>query len=474
MQELELRVIGNDQPCGKSNIQLNGEQLDVEWDGLEAHGSGLLRAFPSSKVSWSIICLYNTTLSQDHFEEEHNVVHLLRLTVQNDDANDVVGFSVSFKQSQPPYFVRFKPRPVSFDFSDEATTYWRKLSRKLTLGTDDPSLSPPSTLLNGQKGLGTSFRTFGESLKAKVGDAFRKLKLCSSKITGSKSTKVADLKDVIGEDELEDTTPTLETSDSTNTVLTHSAAETRSLIEAEEFLPLTNISSQDDPSDRAANYKPLKIFGLSLIILSLLVWIFIRHNDLRRRADRAARREERRTKRLYRRAARQQKIKTWFWNIRLRYRLVSQDVLDSNEKEARAHEQEEILENVAKDDIRTLRRANRVISSITAAEEGLNLYEYEAGTSQRSRASSTLPGYESEGTQPPAYDEAGRTFEVSTHTRSSNFTPAENDSDPDSSVVSTSPRISRDGTNSDFDEKIEALSLEPHSVVNAYQTSRNL
>ena len=61
---------------------------------------------------------------------------------------------------------------------------------------------------------------------------------------------------------------------------------------------------------------------------------------------------------------------------------------------------------------------------------------------------STLPGYESEGSQPPpyAFDEGRRASVVE-------FTS-------DSSVVSTSPRISRDGTSSDFEEKIEDINLE--------------
>ena len=193
----------------------------------------------------------------------------------------------------------------------------------------------------------------------------------------------------------------------------------------------------------------LKSFALALILISLLAWLFLRCRDPRRRADRAARREERQTKRLYRRAARLQALKTWGWNLRMKFRLASTSLLQWNEKQIVVSAQEDALEEVMKNDIRALRNAHRVVSSMTAvaAEEGRAGFIYTPGESSRRtrslRSVSTLPGYESEGSQPPPY-------EVGT---------GGGEDTPDSSVVSTSPRISRDGTNSDFDEKFERLDL---------------
>ncbi len=104
-----------------------------------------------------------------------------------------------------------------------------------------------------------------------------------------------------------------------------------------------------------------------------------------------------------------------------------------------------MLEAVCQEDIRHLRAATRPrrageggTNSIAAAEEGRNTFPYDSDSeggsssparrlrSTSGRSVSTLPGYESEGTQPPGY--AGV-----------------EDMTPDSSVVSTSPRISRDG-----------------------------
>lgn len=135
----------------------------------------------------------------------------------------------------------------------------------------------------------------------------------------------------------------------------------------------------------------------------------------------------------------------------MKYRLASPEVLSANEKRSRIREQVEVLENVMTSDIRALRRTHRVVSEVTAAEEGQNTFEYEAESSRRRASVSTLPGYQSDVTDPPPY-------EASLPTRLRSNT-GDNDSDPDSSVVSTSPRFSRDGTNSDFDEKIEFIPL---------------
>ena len=149
----------------------------------------------------------------------------------------------------------------------------------------------------------------------------------------------------------------------------------------------------------------------------------------------------------------------WFWNFRLKYGLAPREVLNWDEKRTRVLQQEEILENVMKDDIRTLRNAQRVVSIISAAEEGRNTFTYDAEGSERRRSISTLPGYESEGSQPPTYDDIG-SLEGASVANGFRYNPVETEFRSDSSVISTSPRISRDGTSSDLDEKFEPISLE--------------
>ncbi len=190
----------------------------------------------------------------------------------------------------------------------------------------------------------------------------------------------------------------------------------------------------------------VKNFGIIVISVYCLALVIKRIRDPRRRADRAARREERRNRRLYRRAAQIQKWRNWAWDIQHKYWPVSRAIDIWDEKRTRVLGQEDILEVVMSDEIGALAAAHTLANCISAAEEGRNSYIYEAENSgralERRRSVVTLPGYESEGTQPPAYDDRYRP------TRSE-------DSTPDSSVISTSPRISRDGRDSDFEKEIE-------------------
>ena len=199
------------------------------------------------------------------------------------------------------------------------------------------------------------------------------------------------------------------------------------------------------------------------------MWTFLRCRDPRRRAECLAWREERRNRKLYRRAARLHKWKMWFWNRqqeiitfwndRVRYCLPTKDGVTWDEKMARDNEQEANLEDAMTNDIRALRHAHRIVSDITFAEEGRSGPVYESEGSGRRTSVSTLPGYESEGSQPPSYDDVSDIISNAA-VDAFTYTTFETEFRSDSSVISTSPRISRDGTNSDFDEKIEPISLE--------------
>ena len=209
----------------------------------------------------------------------------------------------------------------------------------------------------------------------------------------------------------------------------------------------------------------LKLVSFAFILFFALTYTYCYIRDPRRRADRAARCEERRNRSLYRRAAWAHWWQTRICAIRHRHcpRSRGTGPCESwDEKRTKVIEQEDILEAVAQQDIRTLRHAtrpsrNRHVSSIAAAEEGRNdfFYDSESESSERRRRRQsliTLPGYESEGTQPPGYTTV-------------------NEDTPDSSVVSTSPRISRDGfgtlTDSDDGKSIEEFSLNATNATRA-------
>lgn len=208
------------------------------------------------------------------------------------------------------------------------------------------------------------------------------------------------------------------------------------------------------------HYTGLKVFGLVLILSSLFIWIVLRCRDPRLRADLAARREERRNKRLYRQAARQHKWKRWFCSWRHRgHRCTPVGTWD--EKRSRVLKQEEVLEEVMEADIRKIRKAHRnthrTENHIDAAERGRNVFVYDSEDSRR-RSRDTLPGYESDGTQPPSYDldVNGSVTRVADGFR---YIPADQEDTPESSVISTSPRTSRDDRDSEFGKDFEPLNL---------------
>lgn len=208
-------------------------------------------------------------------------------------------------------------------------------------------------------------------------------------------------------------------------------------------------SSFLDESDQ--RYHQVKTLGLTVILVAILVWFYRWLRDPRRRADRAARREERRRRCLYRRAARVQKLRNLFGAIRRQFCPLTHTVRNWDEKQALVFQQEEVLETVMKAEIRALRQAYRDGSSVVAAEEGRNNYVYDVDNrSERRRSMTTLPGYESEGTQPPGYESDA----VSVSGTSFLYTPVDSEDTPDSSVISTSPRISRDGRDSDFGKEV--------------------
>lgn len=256
-------------------------------------------------------------------------------------------------------------------------------------------------------------------------------------------------------------------SDSTSTIPNHSAAETRSLTWTGTLETSTSPTTMTISSQSNINVHLLKTFGLGLIVLSCIAWLILRCRDPRHRVDCAARREERRTKAMYRRAARRQALENWLRSIhlkvkalRFRYGFAPQAAISWNEKRIRVIAQEAVLEDAMTDDIRALRNAHRVVSSITAAEEGRHDFTYVSEGSELRRSVSTLPGYESDGSLPPSYDDAGDSFEGTTVVNGFQYVPVDAEFTSDSSVISTSPRISRDGTSSDFDEKFEQISLE--------------
>ena len=385
---------------------------------------------------------------------------------------DVVqpGFTISYKQKARPAILRFKSYGHSLNFgnSPESTPLWRTPSLEFDPDVLQNVHGNVAPVMQGSLGRQKNLGAYLQGLQISIKKEFQEvIKHFCPKYKGQ--TK-GHLPVAIPSDHLLDLPPVThneplvshDTLDSTSTISNFPAAETRSLSTLEGSDPLaTAVSTPSSLPQTNYNLQFLKIFALVLILGSCLSWICLRCRDPRRHAECLARREERRNRKLYRRAARQHKIKMWVWNFRLRYGLVPREVLSWDEKRTRVIQQEAILEDAATDNIRAHRNANRIISTVTAAEEGRNGFVYDSDGAERRRSVTTLPGYESEGSQPPTYDEIERGLEGIAVANGFRYVPAETEFRSDSSVISTSPRISRDGTNSDFDEKIDPLSLDP-------------
>ena len=475
-------------PCGQSNLRFQGRPLETTWDGVTLTGEGHFpHLLPPVSATWQILCLVDAVKRRSE-SDLRNAIQVLSFAFQLDSD---VGFTVSYNQVGSPKVLQFRPRAISRQLIESEQAFWRSPSilKTVTNGgekieevndadeiesveqTYNPIANKKQNVLMGHvKALSNyighklarlksaankmvqSCRHHAKALKTKVHQAM--VKLCPNQSHLGAPQKQGHVGDF-----LTNTANTVSIPNSpveavqADRLSDHpTPAQTRSIhgptSTSTSNNPLSTPSSASTLSASSSLHSPptpfhfLKLVFIALTLFSLLSWIFIRLKDPRRRADRAARREEARNRKLYRRAAWQHWWQTRICAVRHRHCPNSRGTGTADtwdEKRARVFQQEEILEAVCQTDIAHLRVATRprphATNSMAAAEEGRNNFVYdsdsEVGSARRlrsisGRSVSTLPGYESEGTQPPLYG----TEDIS----------------PDSSVVSTSPRISRDGT----------------------------
>ena len=462
MQVFTFQVDATDKACGESNILLNGQKLNSHWDGTKAQGSDFLDL--GNAARWEINCLYNSVPVDGSNSKGDDVVHVLSFHFLHPISTQDAGFTISYRQLGQPAIIRFRPRETTIGSVQFSEKLWRTPSLEFDLDVFRSAREKDLThiLSPTQKSLGFRLQALKSSLKAKLKVVIEHLP-CHKQFSSHKPIESPVGPPPASPDRLLEPPPnvpdelsssTHEIAGSTTTTPNLSAAETRSLKSPQALDPTSTLSPHGHSFRSAYNLQLIKIFGLVLILSSCVAWLSLRCRDPRRRADCLARREERRNRRLYKKAARHHAFKKWFWSFRVRYGLAPSAALSWDEKRAQVVEQENVLENVMADDIRALRNAHRVVSSITAAEEGII---YEVAGSERRRSISTLPGYETDGSQPPSYDgDTDDGLERADVVNGFRYPPAETEY---SSVISTSPRISRDGTNSDFDEKFEPISL---------------
>ncbi|MCJ1468601.1 hypothetical protein MMC07_007230 [Pseudocyphellaria aurata] len=485
-----VQVESTENPCGESDIVVNGQRLlSSQWDGLKAWGKGTLTLDGSLVLvdaSWKIICLSLHGPVDDISQPDRELVQVLTLQIGESQQAKPPGFTVSFHKAG---IVQFDAHPVDLGSIISHTTFWRTPSEGLKVGSSlsettdiderfrynansqQQILHSPfdmigrlihweiKTIKNAATGAVRhcrhNFKWMHEGLNnftEKLHDRFCQREPYSTHHSLSeflaKSTHTAPISidELLGKVSQASAT-VAEPSDTTNTSPSP-ASQTRSISQ-----PASPTSTQHvSPTEFSYGSKLhlIKTIGLIIIVAAFLTWLIKRIRDPRRRADRAARREERRNRCLYRHAARVQKWRNWIYALRHKFRPVAPMADSWDEKRARVIEQETILDVAMNDDIRALRYAHVVVSGISAAEQGRNDYIYEAEASERRRSVVTLPGYESDSVQPPGYDDNG--IRVADGFR---YVLAESVDTPDSSVISTSPRISRDGRDSDFGKELE-------------------
>lgn len=521
LQELHFQVSAQEQQCGQSNITLNGQPLISQWDGPRALGAGIIRLEDDQELSatWQLFCLsVEGLVKKASFVEQvaenggfldQNAAQVLSIQFENSQPAMKAGFSVSYRQLLIPRIVQFDSHPQTLDDILDHSTFWITQSQDMSPSkTEDDAdkimgyVDAPQKSLHFPEMLAHLIKWELDTVKKAASKA---AEACQHKFPGIHQTlhKIHKMLKAPGEqnsssknsisgstspislDKIPASSPHSRLDKITTTKPSDSAHPKHSPTSSPVATQIRSLSSSStstaqspnsfafpetsdsfqlvrpiDPSDTRLHYT--KVLGIIIILACFLTWLIKRIRDPRRRADRLARQEERRNRWLYKRAARIQRVRNVFQRFQRSYRRVFRIIVDRlDEKHTRVLAQEEILEDVMKDDISAIISADGLEYDVSAAEEGRNHYIYDPGPSrlafERRRSVATLPGYESEGTQPPGYEEGSMRTVHGFRCRPT----IESEDTPDSSVISTSPRISRDGRDSDFEKEPEWTLDEP-------------
>ncbi|KAF2713357.1 hypothetical protein K504DRAFT_135932 [Pleomassaria siparia CBS 279.74] len=120
---LNFKTHSIDQPCGSTNISLNGVYLAQEWKGDVGFGSGSFAAVHHLQSSawfqqhdldleWETKCLHGKEASPK--KKNDDAAQVLTVTLKAIDGQNIdnpSGFTISFKQISPPQLLRWEPKP---------------------------------------------------------------------------------------------------------------------------------------------------------------------------------------------------------------------------------------------------------------------------------------------------------------------------------------------------------------------------
>ena len=207
-------------------------------------------------------------------------------------------------------------------------------------------------------------------------------------------------------------------------------------------------SSSSRPSyHRPGNDQDHRACAITFAILAIITLVasLLTHlsNDPRRRADWAARREECRNRRLYRRAARHERWRKWLCGLLHNHCPTRASVPPEtwDEKRVLTIERDGLSQLRLREEIYALRNACSIVDGVVRAEEGRNIEAFEIHSGDWRRETPYCESG-SEASGPPPYDESGVVVD------GFHYTPPGSPDTPDSSVIETSPRTSlyiRDG-----------------------------
>ena len=469
-----------------SNLRVNGQVLNQEWDGVEASGSGLITTqsvnglgIRKLTASWKSSCIFDTVPSDGSNSYGQDAAQVLTLTVDQVDGKDIAGsgFTVSFKQIVPEV-LRVSLVPVPSAGEAGSAEEWRNpppVLRWSSPTSDETSSYTPATIedeitqlrqLKAEaKELNRLIREKQKTIKALVKQDYASFEAEIRQCDNIRCVVKAMLHKARGAVRMacqhfepghhhhpqhghhhhQHAPPPQTGADPPLTPPTDGQGSSSSYPHNHpHFLP----HELEDEQHHSPLHRTLGVLTRSAIFLSVVSFfrlIFKRCRSPRRCAEYAARREERRNRRLYRRAARRQRWNNWFdWFCR-RQPSSEPSSFPYDEKRALVIDQESILESAMQAEIYELRNAHEVVNNIVRAEEGRCIHELDGGMGGVRSNTLSLPDYDSrsEGgsTEPPTYEEQMAGDSV---VDGFQYTPEGTRSTPASSVVDTSPRISLD------------------------------
>ena len=515
-------VSGND-ACGK--VSLNGTSLIASETRLLRDllyvpgdrqfvlnsGSGTLPSTSAGgevRIRWQNLCV----TSNAGFLLSSTSTGVLSVELDRQAADAIYGFTISYltgstyTHRESPKFLRFSQDYIDIKRSGLNYGYWRSTERlepskklEVSITNNSPLEADPEQIQSEQyKALFDSLiQHVKEKVNAIKSHAHKAFSTCHfHKIKSAAGKSIEKVETAFQSPSYQQTPLGSIVSDQPSSkphpsqAHAPSPSQTRSLTStASPPVPTARLHESSSPSSSPLsdlnphiNLQVISILFPCLILSSLLIWLFIRLRDPRRRAERAAEKEERRNQRLYRNAARCHKWKTFLCRLRSHVHngggcsdaLLSGGEAGSgiigrwDEKRSRVLQQETFLDTITNDEIRRLchqtlpTRRPRPPSPTIATAEGYAFPDSRSLRSARSSHSlrshprrrqsgdsSSLPDYVSDITQPPGYDEE-LGFEDAMISDGWRYSPGSSNvpitrtrsRTPDSSIVDTSTRAS--------------------------------